>query len=92
MGNRHPRIYDYASRRSDLNEAVRYGAETFHALAKILKEEGYPTTVGDEGGYAPRVQHGNEEPLKLISRAVEAAGYRLGEDIAFASSQQRVLC
>lgn len=67
------------------NEAVRYGAETFHALAKILKEEGYPTTVGDEGGYAPRVQHGNEEPLKLISRAVEAAGYRLGEDIAFAS-------
>lgn len=67
------------------HEAIRYGAEVFHALAKILKEENYPTTVGDEGGYAPRVQHGNEEPLQLISRAVEAAGYRLGEDIAFAS-------
>lgn len=66
-------------------EAIRYGTEVFHALAKILKEEGYPTTVGDEGGYAPRVRGGNEEPLQLISRAVEAAGYRLGEDIAFAS-------
>lgn len=66
-------------------EAIRYGTEVFHALAKILKEEKYPTTVGDEGGYAPRVQHGNEEPLQLISRAVETAGYRLGQDIAFAS-------
>lgn len=66
-------------------EAIRYGTEVFHALAKILEEEGYPTTVGDEGGYAPRVRGGNEEPLQLISRAVEAAGYRLGEDIAFAS-------
>jgi len=66
-------------------EAIRYGTEVFHALAKILKEEGYTTTVGDEGGYAPRVKNGNEEPLQLISRAVEAAGYRLGEDIALAS-------
>ncbi len=67
------------------HEAIRYGSEVFHALAKILKEENYPTTVGDEGGYAPSVRNGNEEPLQLISRAVEAAGYRLGEDIAFAS-------
>jgi enolase len=66
-------------------EAVRYGAEVFHALAAILKEENYPTTVGDEGGYAPRVKNGNEEPLQLISRAVEKAGYRLSEDIVFAS-------
>lgn len=66
-------------------EAVRYGAEVFHALAKVLKDENYPTTVGDEGGYAPRVRNGNEEPLQLIARAIEQAGYRLGEDIAFAS-------
>ncbi len=67
------------------HEAIRYGSEVFHALAKILKEENYPTTVGDEGGYAPSVRNGNEEPLQLISRAVETAGYRLGDDIAFAS-------
>ena len=67
------------------HEAIRYGSEVFHALAKILKQENYPTTVGDEGGYAPSVRGGNEAPLQLISRAVEAAGYRLGEDIAFAS-------
>ena len=66
-------------------DAVRYGAETFHALADILKQENYPTTVGDEGGYAPRVRGGNEEPLELIARAVEKAGYKLGEDIWFAS-------
>ncbi len=66
-------------------EAIRYGAEVFHALAKVLKEAGYPTTVGDEGGYAPRVKNGTEEPLQLISRAVEMAGYELGKDICFAS-------
>jgi enolase len=66
-------------------EAIRYGAEIFHELAKILKENDYATTVGDEGGYAPRVRGGNEEPLELISRAVEKAGYKLGEDICFAS-------
>ncbi len=53
--------------------------------AKVLKAKGYPTTVGDEGGYAPKVQNGNEEPLQLISQAIEDAGYKLGEDIAFAS-------
>ncbi len=66
-------------------DAVQMGAETFHALAKVLKDKKYPTTVGDEGGYAPKVQNGNEEPLQLISEAIEAAGYKLGEDIAFAS-------
>ena len=70
---------------STFAEAIRYGAEIFHALADVLKEENYPTTVGDEGGYAPRVRRGNEEPLELIARAIEKAGYKLGEDIAFAS-------
>lgn len=66
-------------------DAVQMGAETFHALAKVLKDKNYPTTVGDEGGYAPKVQNGNEEPLQLISEAIKAAGYELGKDIAFAS-------
>ena len=70
---------------NNIFEAVQMGAETFHALAKVLKAKGYPTTVGDEGGYAPKVQNGNEEPLQLISQAIEDAGYKLGEDIAFAS-------
>lgn len=61
-------------------DAVRMGAEVFHALAKVLKEENYPTTVGDEGGYAPRVRGGNKEPLELIEKAVAAAGYKFGED------------
>ena len=66
-------------------EAVQMGAETFHSLAKVLKAKNYPTTVGDEGGYAPKVQNGNEEPLQLISEAIKDAGYELGKDIAFAS-------
>ena len=69
----------------DIFQAVQMGAETFHALAKVLKSKGYPTTVGDEGGYAPKVQNGNEEPLQLISQAIADAGYKIGEDIAFAS-------
>ncbi|MDR0887216.1 MAG: phosphopyruvate hydratase [Candidatus Nomurabacteria bacterium] len=67
----------------DFPTALRMGAEVFHELAKILKAHGYATTVGDEGGYAPRDTKGNEEPFALISQAVEAAGYKLGEDIAF---------
>jgi enolase len=64
------------------SEAIRYGAEIFHELAKVLKEADYPTTVGDEGGYAPRVKNGNAEPLKLIEAAVAKAGYQLGKDVA----------
>ena len=63
-------------------EQVRVGAEIFHNLKKVLAEKDYPTTVGDEGGFAPRVKDGNEEPLGLIAKAVEKTGYRLGEDIA----------
>lgn len=66
------------------SEAVRWGTEIFHALAKILKQAGYGTTVGDEGGFAPRVKQGNKEALELISQAVAAAGYRLGTDIVLA--------
>ncbi len=65
-------------------DAVRMGAEVFHALKKILKDRKYATTVGDEGGYAPFVKDGNNEPLELIKLAVEAAGYEMGKDIAIA--------
>ena len=68
----------------NMNEAVRMGAEVFHALKKILKDRKYATTVGDEGGYAPFVKDGNNEPLELIKLAVESAGYVIGKDIAIA--------
>jgi enolase len=64
------------------SEALRWGTEVFHALAKVLKKAGYGTTVGDEGGYAPTVKHGNAEALQLITAAVDLAGYRLGDQIA----------
>ena len=64
-------------------EALRYGAETFHALAKLLKGKGYATSVGDEGGFAPNLGS-NEEACELIVKAIEAAGYRPGKDIAIA--------
>lgn len=69
---------------TSISDAVRMGAEVFHALAKVLKDRGYVTTVGDEGGYAPRVKDGNNEPLELIKLAIEAAGYRVGDDICIA--------
>ena len=65
-------------------DAVRMGAEVFHALKDVLKERGYPVTVGDEGGYAPKVREGDNEPLECIKSAIERAGYRAGEDIAMA--------
>ena len=65
-------------------DTLRIGTEVFHALKKILSSAGYATTVGDEGGYAPKVQNGNREPLELIKQAVEAAGYTLGTDVALA--------
>ena len=64
-------------------EALRYGAETFHALAKLLKAKGYATSVGDEGGFAPNLGS-NEEACELIVKAIETAGYRPGKDIAIA--------
>ncbi len=64
-------------------EALRYGAETFHALGGILKKENYATSVGDEGGYAPNLGS-NDEACELIIRAIEEAGYKPGIDIAIA--------
>ena len=64
-------------------EAVRWGAEIFHHLGKIILDKGWPTTVGDEGGYAPPVSS-DEEPLQLIMAAMEKAGYKPGEQVAIA--------
>ena len=60
-------------------EALRAGTECFHALKKVVKERGYETGVGDEGGFAPSCKKGNEEPLELIAEAVAKAGYKLGD-------------
>jgi enolase len=65
------------------SEAVRWGAETYHALKSVLKERGLATGLGDEGGFAPDLAT-NAEALDLITVAVERAGFRLGDDIAFA--------
>jgi enolase len=64
-------------------EALRAGVETFHALKKILKDAGKSTSVGDEGGFAPDLAN-NSEGLELLVRAIEAAGYRPGEQISLA--------
>jgi enolase len=64
-------------------EALRYGAETFHALRGILKKKGYATGVGDEGGFAPDLKS-NDEACQVIVQAIEAAGYRPGKDISIA--------
>ena len=64
----------------DFRTALQWGAETYHALQDVLKKKGYPTAIGDEGGFAPKVLS-NEEPLELITQAIEQAGYRLGTDI-----------
>jgi enolase len=61
-------------------EALRCGAEVFHNLKKLVDKKGYPTTVGDEGGFAPNVS-GNDEAIELILKAVEAAGYTPGQDV-----------
>jgi enolase len=67
----------------DIKEAIRMGAETFHALKKVLKSRGQVTSVGDEGGFAPNLAN-NEEPLEVIVEAIKAAGYVPGVDIALA--------
>ena len=65
-------------------ESLRYGAETFQALKKILHDKGLSTAVGDEGGFAPQLDGGNEQACELIVAAIERAGYRPGEDMAIA--------
>jgi enolase len=68
---------------SSFREALRAGAEIFHALKKLTDKKGYPTTVGDEGGFAPNVGSA-EEALNMILDAVSAAGYEPGTDIVLA--------
>ena len=64
-------------------EAVRWASETYHTLQGVLKESGYTTGVGDEGGFAPALKH-NADAIELIIRAIEKAGYKPGEQIAIA--------
>ncbi|WP_127076448.1 phosphopyruvate hydratase [Rhodomicrobium lacus] len=66
-----------------LAEAVRWGAEVFHTLKKLLKDGGHSTNVGDEGGFAPNLKSA-DEALTFVVRAIEKAGYKPGEDIAIA--------
>ncbi len=66
-----------------LSERVRIGAEVFHALAELLHKKGLVTSVGDEGGFAPKLA-GNEAALKLLMQAIEAAGYEPGADVSLA--------
>ena len=65
------------------HEALRYGAETFHALKKILEQKNLSTLVGDEGGFAPTL-NSNEEGIQLLMEAIDKAGYSAGQDIAIA--------
>jgi enolase len=65
------------------SQALRMGVETFHSLKKVLSQNGYSTTVGDEGGFAPSLKS-NIQAIELIIEAIEKAGYRAGEDIFIA--------
>ncbi len=64
----------------DFRTALQWGVETYHSLQTLLKKKQYPTAVGDEGGFAPRVVS-NEEPLELITRSIEEAGYQPEKEI-----------
>ncbi|HEV8023234.1 MAG TPA: phosphopyruvate hydratase [Candidatus Lustribacter sp.] len=68
---------------TNIADAVRYGAEIFAALAKTLHEMGQPTLVGDEGGFAPRLDS-IDDALKLLVKAIERAGYKAGDDVGIA--------
>lgn len=65
-------------------EGLRWGAEIYHALKKVLKDKGYNTNVGDEGGFAPALKRGNNEALEVILEAIQASGYTLGEQVLIA--------
>jgi len=68
---------------SSFSEGLRMGAEVFHSLKKVLKERGLSTAVGDEGGFAPKLE-GTEDALECILKAIEKAGYKPGKDITIA--------
>ena len=65
------------------SQGLRMGVEVFHALKKVLKDAGYSTNVGDEGGFAPNLKS-NEEAVEVILKAIDKAGYKAGEDILIA--------
>ncbi len=65
-------------------EGLRWGAEIYHSLKKVLKAKGYNTNVGDEGGFAPALKRGNTEALEVILEAIEKAGYKTGEQVLIA--------
>jgi enolase len=67
----------------NIGDAIRMGAEVFHALAAVLKKRGHSTNVGDEGGFAPSLKS-NEEPIEVILEAIAKAGYRPGADVSIA--------
>ena len=64
-------------------DAIRMGAEVFHTLRKALKDAGHATNVGDEGGFAPNLKSA-EEALSFVMKAIEAAGYKPGDDVVLA--------
>lgn len=68
---------------NSFKEALRWGAEVFHTLKKILKDKGMATTVGDEGGFAPKLKS-NEQALEIIMDAIKKAGYKPGKEISLA--------
>jgi enolase len=68
---------------ASFGEGVRWGVETYHALATVLRERGLSTTVGDEGGFAPNLDH-NEDAVRILVEAIEAAGRIPGDEIAIA--------
>jgi enolase len=65
------------------SDALRMGVETFHHLKQVLKQKGYSTNVGDEGGFAPNIKS-NEEAIEIVLKSIESAGYKPGEDIFIA--------
>jgi enolase len=68
---------------SSFSEGLRWGTEIFHHLKKVLKDKGYSTNVGDEGGFAPNIQS-NEEAIETVLIAIEKAGFKAGEDVYIA--------
>ncbi len=67
----------------DFKEALRASSEIYHTLKKLLAEDGHPTALGDEGGFAPNFKN-NEEPIEYILKAIEKAGYKPGEEVNIA--------
>lgn len=68
---------------SSFSEGLRWGVEIFHSLKTVLKDKGYSTNVGDEGGFAPNIQS-NEEAIETVLKAIEKAGYKPGDQVAIA--------